>query len=477
MMAYILNYLLCSACLYIPYKLWFENMNYHVAKRIYLIACILFPFVIPFLSFSVMDAPELLQQIPNIQHTVITHGSVGPTILTAPNLVEQEKFDWVFVLVILGIGISVLLFTRFLKNLLQLFGLIRRNPGIPHVNFTLIVLNRKNDPFSFFNYVFVSKEDYEKDIPKMVWDHELAHVRQLHSLDVLLVEIILIFAYWNPFNWLIKNSIQLNHEYLADEAVLNNSNSLKAYQYLLIGLEYQEKNPILSSQLNFKQLKTRLNMMNKKEKWRNKAGMLVFSGLLLAGSTLLFSNKTAGSFPMETISEMEDVVSANKAFQALDTVPQKGASKAMLDEYDKVVKELSVGKKGNNVDFSSIDQKRMAFIASKMTKEQKAARSGEGNMFLSPGVFITLETKPTKKSPDMNTFSAWKNPSVYGVWIDGKKSSNKDLNNFSNDDIVYYSVSKLHGKAKEGRNYTHQIDVYTLSYYNKVFGNRLFDGN
>ncbi len=477
MTAYIINYLLCSACLYIPYKLWFENMNYHVAKRIYLIACILFPLVIPFLSFSVMDAPELLQQIPNMQHIVITQGAVGPSILTAPNLVEQEKFDWVLVFVILGIGISVLLLIRFLKNLLQLFGLIRRNPGILHVDFTLIVLNRKNDPFSFFNYVFVSKEDYEKDIPKMVWDHELAHVRQLHSLDVLLAEIILIFAYWNPFNWLIKNSIQLNHEYLADEAVLDKSNSLKAYQYLLIGLEYQEKNPVLSSQLNFKQLKTRLNMMNKKEKWRNKAGMLVFSGLLLAGSALLFSNKTAESHPMETISEMEDVVSVNKVIQSADTVPQNGASKAMLDEYDKVIRELSVGKNGNNVDFGSIDQKRMAYIASKMSKEQRAARSGKGNMFLSPGVFITLETKPTKRSPDRSTFSAWKNPSVYGVWIDGKKSSNKDLDNFSNDDIVYYSVSKLHGKAKEGRNYTHQLDVYTLSYYNKVFGNRLFEGN
>ncbi|GEM_PF-1610847 len=477
MTAYILNYLICSACLYIPYKLWFENMNYHVAKRIYLIACILFPLLIPFLSFSVMDAPELLQQIPNIQQTVITQGSVGPSILTAPRVVEQEKFDWVFVLVFLGIGISVLLLIRFLKNLLQLFGLIRRNPGIPFVDFTLFVLNGKNDPFSFFNYVFVSKEDYEKDIPKMVWDHELAHVRQLHSLDVLLTEIILIFAYWNPFNWLIKNSIQLNHEYLADEAVLDKSNSLKAYQYLLIGLEYQEKNPVLSSQLNFKQLKTRLNMMNKKEKWRNKAGMLVFSGLLLAGSALLFSNKTAESHPMETISEMEDVVSVNEVIHSTDTVPQKGASKAMLDEYDKVIRELSAGKKGNNVDFSSIDQKRMAYIASKMSKEQRAARSGEGNMFLSPGVFITLETKPTKRSPDRSTFSAWKNPSVYGVWIDGKKSSNKDLENYSNDDIVYYSVSKLHGKAKEGRNYTHQIDVYTLSYYNKVFGNRLFEGN
>lgn len=424
-----------------------------------------------------MDAPELLQQIPNIQQTVITQGADGHSILTAPNLVEQEKFDWFLVLVFLGIGISVLLLIRFLKNLLQLFGLIRRNPGIPHVDFTLIVLNRKNDPFSFFNYIFVSKEHYEKDIPKMVWDHELAHVRQLHSLDVLLAEIILIFAYWNPFNWLIKNSIQLNHEYLADEAVLDKSNSLKAYQYLLIGLEYQEKNPVLSSQLNFKQLKTRLNMMNKKEKWRNKAGMLVFSGLLLAGSALLFSNKTAESHPMETISEMEDVVSVNKVIQSADTVPQKGASKAMLDEYDKVIRELSVGKKGNNVDFSSIDQKRMAYIASKMSKEQRAARSGKGNMFLSPGVFITLETKPTKRSPDVNTFSAWKNPSVYGVWIDGKKSSNKDLENYSNDDIVYYSVSKLHGKAKEGRNYTHQLDVYTLSYYNKVFGNRLFEGN
>jgi TonB family protein len=124
-------------------------------------------------------------------------------------------------------------------------------------------------PHSFLNYVFIYKEDYVKgNIEKEIFNHELAHVRQRHSLDILFIELITLFAWINPILYLYRRAIQLNHEFLADEFVVNSVTSPHDYQLLLLDKAMQPSVLVLSSSFNYLQTRKRIIMMTKKTSYR-----------------------------------------------------------------------------------------------------------------------------------------------------------------------------------------------------------------
>ncbi|HBQ57496.1 MAG TPA: M56 family peptidase, partial [Porphyromonadaceae bacterium] len=93
--------------------------------------------------------------------------------------------------------------------------------------------------------------------------HESTHVRQWHSADVLLGELLSVFFWWNPAVWLLKREIVINLEYLADNDVLQHGVNSREYQYHLLKLTYHETAVPLSNHFNVSQLKQRITMMNK----------------------------------------------------------------------------------------------------------------------------------------------------------------------------------------------------------------------
>jgi len=96
-------------------------------------------------------------------------------------------------------------------------------------------MNQPMAPFSFFSTIFVHDMDYEKEqIPQAVLLHELAHTRQKHSFDMIFIELLQILFWFNPLILLYKRAMRLNHEYLADAAVLQAKTDLFAYQNQLL---------------------------------------------------------------------------------------------------------------------------------------------------------------------------------------------------------------------------------------------------
>jgi hypothetical protein len=121
----------------------------------------------------------------------------------------------------------------------------------------------EHPPFSFFPYVVIPKNTFENGDFSEILEHEKAHIRQGHTFDLLLSELLIAFLWFNPFMWLIKRSIVLNHEYLADNFLLKNSCSNKEYQYKLLNIQKGLMNVPLAH--NFSSLiKNRIVMINKK---------------------------------------------------------------------------------------------------------------------------------------------------------------------------------------------------------------------
>jgi hypothetical protein len=158
---------------------------------------------------------------------------------------------------------SILLF-RYIRNILKIVSNIKSNQIVEYKNAKLVLLEEQTPPHTFLNYIFLNKADYQnRKINKQLYAHELIHVNQKHTLDVLFVEAVKTVFWFNPIFIFYKKAIQLNHEFLADEKVVNAYNDIPFYQNLL--LAHANTNPTfaLTSNLNYSITKKRFIMMTK----------------------------------------------------------------------------------------------------------------------------------------------------------------------------------------------------------------------
>src|SRR5690606_26327806 len=153
---------------------------------------------------------------------------------------------------------------RFIKNLYFIVITARRNKKIPYQGAILVLTKATAISHTFLNYIFINEEEYKASaIETRLISHELAHVHQKHTYDILLVELFFIFVWFNPIILFYKKAMQLNHEFLADEAVLNIYKSVADYQTLLLSkIGLINKIPLTNS-FNYLITKKRLIMMTK----------------------------------------------------------------------------------------------------------------------------------------------------------------------------------------------------------------------
>ena len=66
---------------------------------------------------------------------------------------------------------------------------------------TLIIHDKNIAPFSWMKYVVISEKDLQEN-GKEILIHEMAHVHNRHSIDLLISDICIIFQWFNPTSWL-----------------------------------------------------------------------------------------------------------------------------------------------------------------------------------------------------------------------------------------------------------------------------------
>jgi len=117
-------------------------------------------------------------------------------------------------------------------------------------------------PFSFFKYLFTSSKMLSKQDWSAIREHELVHIRQWHSADVLLIEILKVIFWFNPILWFYKKEIGQNHEYLADRNGLKFI-SKKNYSHLLINMISTAPYAEQVNNFNYSPIKKRIKMIYK----------------------------------------------------------------------------------------------------------------------------------------------------------------------------------------------------------------------
>jgi len=309
MLVFLLKSGACLAIFLAFYKLVLEKESMHHFKRFYLLGALIASFIIPSIVF--VEYVEVAQN--SFSETLMAvNDTKTSTILPVD---EGTKLEWeailwsVYILGVLGFGF------RFLRNLGQIWMRIRKNPKSKHHFITRVLLAQQLPPHTFFSYVFLNKRQYEQhNIPEEVLLHEETHARQRHSLDILFIELAQIIFWFNPFVYLLKSCVRLNHEFLADRAVINKSLNLTHYQNTLLSYlshdrfeQYQSTG--IANAINYSSIKKRFTVM----KTNTSKKSFVFRSLLLLPLTaLLLSGFTeTHEVPISNSMATEPIIHSN----------------------------------------------------------------------------------------------------------------------------------------------------------------------
>ena len=282
-----IEYLLKSACsltiLLAFYHLVLEREKMHQFNRFYLLGSVLFSFVAPLFIITIQVPTETID-IP------LTYSE--PIVFDNQNIMIEKPIDYWKIAFGFSIFISLILSIRFGINLYKIFKKVTVNTKIQLENAVLVLVKDTISPHTFWNYIFINKEEYySQKIENELFTHELTHVTQKHTFDVLLIEVLKIVFWFNPLFYFLKRQIQLNHEFIADENVINSCNNISKYQYLLLNRAAWNNDYYLASNLNYSLTKKRLVMMTTKtSKVNNRLKKLAVIPLL-TGSIYVFAER------------------------------------------------------------------------------------------------------------------------------------------------------------------------------------------
>lgn len=236
---------------YIPFILILKRTTFFSINRIYLVSGLLLSFVLPLYtgltSIPAYTPPDLPFMEPLVTQTesIISQASKPAGSLSIVTLL--------IIIYLAGIVIRV---TRLAFSIGGILKLKQQGEILACHNLTVVKTNT-SIPFSFFKFVFLPKTLDDSGI----LEHELAHVRQYHWLDLWIVEVASIILWFNPVMLVYKRSLKQQHEYLADRSAIERGIDLGAY---LISIRQQIELSIpapLTSEFYFQSIKNRINML------------------------------------------------------------------------------------------------------------------------------------------------------------------------------------------------------------------------
>ncbi|RWX03573.1 M56 family metallopeptidase [Flavobacterium cerinum] len=255
MIEFLLKSTITMAVLLGLYYLLFEREKMHQFNRFFLIFALVFSLVLPFITLplynEVFARPLSVISLPSLK-------------LNSENNEASANYLPFILWSIYG-SITLLLAIRFIHNIRAFIKRAASGEIIDHETAKLVLLDEKILPHTFLQYIFLNKEDYEnRTIEEELYTHELAHVNQKHTLDILFIETLKVFFWFNPLLYAYKKAIQLNHEFLADEKVITLYGDAIPYQNILLQKASFGHTVNLASNINFSITKKRFIMMTKK---------------------------------------------------------------------------------------------------------------------------------------------------------------------------------------------------------------------
>lgn len=338
-MEYILKSALTLSLLYSLFFFFLRKETFHRFNR----WCLLFTLAA---SLLLPLAHVTLTHTSAVNEAVIASTSY---ITTLPAIVvtadaEAPLFTWSNVLAgIYWIGLCIMLLYLALQ-IIQTYQIMQG--GLRHTDQygnTVILKEDVKSPFSIFHFIIMSVDDYENQ-RRNILTHEQEHIRMRHSYDLLLLEVVKVLQWFNPFVWFLEIDLKAIHEYQADEAVINQGIDAKQYQQLLVVKAVGNRLQPFANNLRRGSLKKRITMMYQKKsnRWMLLKALFIIPATCFAIYAFATPERVAEA-PETTVAPKDSIYNVPEklpAFQGGDNAMYAHISKTM--KYPKIATECGV---------------------------------------------------------------------------------------------------------------------------------------
>jgi hypothetical protein len=278
---YIINVaVILLACLAF-YKLLLRRETFYKVNRYMLIACLAISFALPLLQVpqqfslrkpattSVVQKPTLIvteqgQQQPPVVKQDAENADTGNNLSqsSSAKFSFAQLMTWLFWIYWFGV---IVFAASFIFQLALLLWRAYRNPVIIDGPYRIVEVSGDKAPCSFGNNIFINPEKYEWETYYQILLHEKIHIREKHTVDIMIAELLLIFQWFNPFAWIYRREIESNLEFLTDDQLMQQKKVDKQrYQLSLVQVSAPHFPLSLTTNYNQSILKKRIAMMNKK---------------------------------------------------------------------------------------------------------------------------------------------------------------------------------------------------------------------
>ena len=318
---------LCLIAFYLLWKLLLSRETFHRFNRVALLLVMALAMVLPWIQFTIASPAPVANPIVMLEELIITPASAAQP--------EQVNSFWNImnianVLYFIGVALVAawLLHSQWSLHRLLRKGRKELLPG----GVTLHIVPGDQAPFSYFKHIVINEQDYQ-DNKREILVHEQAHFRLGHSWDVLFIELMTMFQWWNPAAWLIGRELRQVHEYEADEAVVNQGVDVKQYQLLLIKKSVGDQLFSMANNFNYQSLKKRIRMMtiNKSSRLRQLRALAVVPVTALA--LLAFANPTTETADELVVVAYNEPEVSQDVYESVEQMPEFPGGQAEMMKY------------------------------------------------------------------------------------------------------------------------------------------------
>ncbi|NPD91207.1 M56 family metallopeptidase [Xylanibacter muris] len=259
-MIFIFKSAITLAMLYCCFFTFLSKETFHRFNRIMLVGIMAAALTIPLIQLTTTTPTVVNEGLYQIErdftYTAISVKDIADT---------PEHHEWaVYAVIIYLAGVVIMLCIA----AIQFVTLLRyMRGGLRHTDCygnTIILKTNDISSFSVLKYIVMSVNDYET-YRTYILTHEQEHIRLGHTYDLMLLGVMKIMQWFNPFIWFLGRDLRAVHEFEADQAVINKGIDAKTYQQLLVMKAVGERLQLFTNCLNHSSLKRRIIMMYNKK--------------------------------------------------------------------------------------------------------------------------------------------------------------------------------------------------------------------
>ncbi len=323
MVTYSIQVICFQAIFMAAYYLLLRKETFFTYNRIYLLVTLCISFVVPFLKIPFLQTSTSAISLRTLLPEIIIGTPEVANDISKAGVETTQAFDIPLLLIyITGIIISLIILSIKIYKISKLYTYRKKGEKV-------VEIPNSNVAFALFNHIFIGA-NIDALSRKQILNHEHIHLKQKHTWDLVLLEILRVVMWFNPLVYIFQNQLSVIHEYLADQKAIHTTTK-KVYYEELLNASFGSKNiSFTNTFFNHSLIKKRIIMLQKsKSKKTALIKYTFFIPLLLAMLLYVSCSEDNTSLVSEEQSIEQQIEELRARISNRDNITQ--------EEYDKFV--------------------------------------------------------------------------------------------------------------------------------------------